>query len=72
MTTSSFKRKSFSSENILDLVHTDLCGPMRTRSFQGDKYFMIFTDDQSRMMWVTFFMEKSDAFNKFKAFKALV
>lgn len=70
--TTSFKSKSFSSENILDLVHNDLCGPMRTRSFQGDRYFMIFTDDYSRMMWVTFLKEKFEAFNKFKAFKALV
>lgn len=72
MTTSSFKSKSFSSEHILDLVHTDLCGPMRTRIFYGDKYFMLFTDDFSRMMWVTFMKEKSKAFSKFKAFKALV
>lgn len=37
MTLTSFKSKSFSSENILDLVHIDLCGPMRTISFYGDK-----------------------------------
>lgn len=54
MTLTSFKSKSFSSEHILDLVHIYLCGPMRTRIFYGDKYFMIFTDDFSRMMWVAF------------------
>lgn len=42
MTTSSFKRKSFSSEHILDLVHTYLCGPMRTRSFYGDVFHDIY------------------------------
>lgn len=56
----------------LDLVHTDLCGPMRTRSFYGNKYFMIFTNHFFRMTWVTFLKEKSEAFNNFKEFKALV
>ncbi|GLJ06695.1 hypothetical protein SUGI_0045450 [Cryptomeria japonica] len=71
MTSSTFKRKSFSVEHLLDLVHTDLCGPIRTKSIQGDKYFMIFTDDWSRMMWVTFLKDKIEAFCKFKAFRAL-
>lgn len=35
-------------------------------------YFMIFTDDFSRILWVTFLKENLEAFNKFKAFKALV
>lgn len=72
MASVSFKSKSFSLENILDLVHTNLCGSMRTNSYFGDKYFMIFTDDYSKMMWVTFLRENSEAFSKFKAFKALV
>lgn len=33
---------------------------------------MIFTDDCSRMMWVTFLKDKTKVFNKFKAFRALV
>lgn len=72
MTFVSFKSKSFSLENILDLVHTDLCGPMRNKRYFGDKYFMIFTDDYSKIMWVTFLREKYEAFSKFKEFKALV
>ena len=46
MTKSSFKRKSFTSENILDLVHTNL----------------LFVDDHTRMMHVMFLKEKSNAF----------
>lgn len=71
MTSSTFKRKSFSAEHLLDLVHTELCGPIRTKHIQGDRYFMIFTDDCSRMMWVTFLKDKIEAFSKFKAFGAL-
>jgi transposase InsO family protein len=56
----------------LELVHTDLCGPTRTQSLQGEKYFMFLIDDYSRMTWVTFLKEKYEAFEKFKEFKALV
>lgn len=71
MTSSTFKSNSFSAQYLLDLVHTDLCGPIRTRRIQGDRYFIIFTDDCSRMMWVTFLKDKNEAFGKFKAFRAL-
>lgn len=72
LTKSSFSRKYYSSENVLDLVHTYLCGPMRTKSFYGDWYFMLFVDDTSRMMWVVFLKEKFEAFHMFKVFKAPV
>lgn len=72
MSSSTLKGKSFLVENLLDLVHTDLCGPMKTRSIQGDQYFMILTDDYSRMMWGTFLIDKSQVFGKFKAFRELV
>jgi hypothetical protein len=41
------------------------------RRLQGDMYFMLLIDDYSRMTWVTFLREKSDALDKFKAFKAM-
>jgi len=56
----------------LELVHIDLCGPTRTQSLQGENYFMLLINDYSRMKWVTFLKEKSEAFQKFKSFKALV
>ena len=36
----------------LELVHTDLCGPMQTPSLTGNVYFMSFIDDYSRKTWV--------------------
>jgi len=33
---------------------------------------MLLIDDYTRMTWVTFLKHKYEAFNKFKAFKALV
>jgi len=67
-----FKSKEQSSTRLLDLIHTDLCGPTRIRSVQGDRYFMLLIDDHSRMMWVTFLKEKYEALEKFKIFKAMV
>lgn len=67
-----FKSIHDKSNYVLDLIHTDLCGLARTRSFQGDRYFMLIIDDYSIMMWVTFLREKSEAFKKFKIFKAKV
>ena len=55
----------------LEIIHTDLCGPIRTKSMQGDRYFMFLIDDYTRMTWVAFLKEKSEAFEKFKIFKAM-
>ncbi|CAD7005632.1 unnamed protein product [Ceratitis capitata] len=56
------------SKNVLDLIHTDLCGPMRVKSLGGAFYFITFVDDFSRYVTVYFLKNKSDAFNAFKHF----
>ncbi|KAM1032295.1 hypothetical protein ACFX2I_035891 [Malus domestica] len=55
----------------LELIHVDLCGPMRNESTGGNKYFMLIVDDATRMIWVYFLRYKSDAFSCFKKFKAM-
>ena len=54
MTKSSFKSKTHTSKGILEIVHTDLCGPIEVQSYKGDKYIILFVDDYSRMMTVIF------------------
>lgn len=56
----------------LELVHTDVCGPMRTASMSNNLYFILFIDDLTRMTWVYFLTNKSQVFSVFKKFKALV
>ena len=64
LTSTQFKSKNFTSiDKPLQLVHIDLCGPSR--------YFMLVIDDYSRLAWVSFLKEKSEAFEKFKICKAL-
>ena len=56
----------------LELVHTNVCGPMRIASIGQNKYFILFIDDLTRMTWVYFLNSKSQVFFVFKKFKALV
>jgi len=44
----------------LDLVHTDLCGPMKVTSIGGAKYILQFIDDSSRWGQVYFLKSKSE------------
>ena len=54
------------TSKCLELVHVDLCGPMSVESFGGSKYFLMFTDDYSRMSWLYFLKFKSKTFDYFK------
>jgi hypothetical protein len=72
LTRTQFKSKKFpSTEKPLQLVHMDLCGPSRKECTEKEIYFMLIIDDYSRLTWVSFSKEKSEAFEKFKVFKAL-
>ncbi|GJY31410.1 retrovirus-related pol polyprotein from transposon TNT 1-94 [Tanacetum coccineum] len=43
-----------SSHSKLELLHMDLCGPMRVASINGKKYILVIVDDYSRFTWVYF------------------
>lgn len=67
-----FKKVGNRSKCILELVHSDLCGPMENASFGGAKYFLTFIDDFTRKYFVYFLKCKSEVLEKFKEFKQLV
>ena len=69
---SSFPSSSRRSKGFLDLVHSDICGPMSTPSMSGCLYYVIFIGDFSRKTWIYFLKYKNETFGKFKEFKALV
>jgi len=56
----------------LEIVHSDVCGPMRTTSLGGARYFLTYIDDFSRKVWVYLLKSKGECLKKFKEFKALV
>ena len=68
----SFPRgKSWRGKQLLELVHSDICGPINPISNGRKRYFITFIDDFSRKTWVYFLQGKSEAFSVFKSFKAL-
>jgi hypothetical protein len=57
---------------ILELVHSDVFGPVTVPSLGGSLYYVSFIDDFSRKTWIYFLRKKSEVFERFKEFKALV
>lgn len=68
----SFPKNSDRSTEICDIIHTDVCGPMRTTSLGGAKYYVEFIDDRSKWCEVRFLKYKSDVLEATKAYIALV
>jgi len=64
--------KENSAKGILNYIHSDVWGPVLTRSHGGARNFVTFMDDYSRKIWVYFMWEKSEVFAKFKEWKAEV
>lgn len=48
------------SKRKLQLVHSDVCGPIQTESIDGSRYFVTFTDDYSRCCKLYFMKQKSE------------
>ncbi|XP_070032036.1 uncharacterized protein [Nicotiana tomentosiformis] len=66
---SSFKsKKVVSTTRTMELVHMDLCGPMRTLSRGGKRYVMVLVDDYSRFTWTLFLTSKDEAYDMFTSF----
>ena len=58
--------------DILKLIHTDICGPFPTVSWNGKQYFITFIDDFSRYGYLYLIHEKSQSLDVFKSFKVEV
>jgi hypothetical protein len=58
------------AKQTLQLIHTDLCGPMQTPSLNHALYFVTFIDDFSRYTSVYFLQSKDQCLEKFLVFKA--
>ena len=57
---------------VLELIHTDICGPFPTATRNGHRYFISFIDDYSRYGYIYLIKEKAQALDMFKCFKAEV
>lgn len=63
---------SYRANQVLDLIHGDLCGPITLSTPAHKRYVFVIIDDYSRYMWTILLKEKSEAFDKFKKLKTLV
>ncbi|KAH9678145.1 Integrase catalytic domain-containing protein [Citrus sinensis] len=66
------KERTQRSQQVLELVHTDICGPFTPIAIGGYKYFITFIDDFSRYGHVELLTEKSESLSVFQVFKANV
>ena len=72
MTKTSFTGYRERASDILDLVHTDICGPISTQARSGYSYFITFIDDISRFRYMYLMKYNSKAFDKFKEYQRIV
>ncbi|GKB65112.1 retrovirus-related pol polyprotein from transposon TNT 1-94 [Tanacetum coccineum] len=70
---STFKTKIvLSSKGRLNLLHMDLCGPMRIESINGKKYILVIVDDYSRCTWTHFLRTKDETPEVLKDFLKMI
>ncbi|KAK1633069.1 hypothetical protein QYE76_007384, partial [Lolium multiflorum] len=53
--------------DLLEIIHTDVCGPMSVASRGGYRYVLTFTDDLSRYGYIYFMKHKSETFKEFQS-----
>ena len=66
------KGKARRDVQVLDLIHSDLIGPLPTPSYGNSRYVLTFIYDLSRYCWVYFLKLKYEVFETLKVWKSLV
>ena len=69
MTKVPFTKVGERAGDLLGLIHSDVCGPMRSSARDGSYYFITFTDDHSRFGYVYLMKHKSESLERFREFK---
>ena len=58
--------------DLLEIIHTYVCGPMNIEARGGYRYFLTVIDDLSRYEYIYLMKHKSETFEKFKEFQSEV
>jgi hypothetical protein len=66
------KGSDSTSTEVLQLIHSDLCGPMQNTTPSGNRYFMTMIDDFSRYTVLYLLNNKSEATAKIKEYVKFV
>ena len=62
------KNDATRSNELLELIHTDIYGPFDAPSWNGEKYFITFIDDFSRYCYLYLLHEKSQSVDVLEIF----
>lgn len=68
-----FPKKSVTRAiEVLELIHSDICGPLKPLTRSGFAYFVTLIDDYSRYCTIYLLRKKSDVFNTFEQWKTYI
>ena len=70
-TRKSFKTCGIRSSRPLELIHSDVCGPMSESTYDGYQYFVVFVDDFTHFVVVYLIRTKDEVLSKFVDFEAM-
>lgn len=65
-------RESKRSSRVIEVIHSNVCGPVTPVGLNGVKYFVTFIDDWSHFTMVYLIESKAEVFEQFRNFEALV
>src|SRR5215216_3818919 len=69
MTRTLFSGTMERATNLLEIIHTDLCGPMSVKARGRYRYFLNITDDLSRYGYIYLMKHKSETLKSSKNFR---
>ncbi|TPX52979.1 DNA-directed DNA polymerase [Powellomyces hirtus] len=64
------KERSSRVSEVLELLHSDVCKPMRTLTIGGARYFVLFIDNKNRAAFPYLLKTKAETLPSFKIFAA--
>ena len=59
----------YKSQELLELVHSDICRPLSTKTYNNKEYFITFINDYSKFAYVYLISAKSEAFDYFRKYR---
>ena len=69
MTRTPFSDVMERASDLLEIIYTDVCGPMSVSTRGGYRFFLTLTDHLSRYGYIYLMKHKSETFEKFKEFQ---
>ena len=67
-----FPKSETMTKGTLELIYSDVCGPVPSTSLSGYEYYVTCIHDYSINTWIYFLKTKDEVFRKFKEFKSLI